>query len=99
MAGKGKRTEAVAYIRTSSAANVGADRDSDKRQRAAMQAFAKAAGYEITAEFYEKIRYVRRSRSRPPKLNRTEVCVLCTRHAHRNCRAVSSVCSSLPRVR
>ncbi len=53
MAGKGKKTEAVAYIRTSSAANVGADKDSDKRQRTAIQAFAKAAGYEIVAEFYD----------------------------------------------
>jgi hypothetical protein len=34
MAGNGKKVEAVAYIRTSSAANVGADKDSDKRQRA-----------------------------------------------------------------
>ena len=30
MAGKGKQVEAVAYIRTSSASNVGADKDSDK---------------------------------------------------------------------
>jgi hypothetical protein len=29
----GLRTKAVAYIRTSSAANVGAEKDSDKRQR------------------------------------------------------------------
>jgi hypothetical protein len=41
MASKGKRVEAVAYIRTSSAANVGADQDSDKRQRAAIEDFAK----------------------------------------------------------
>ena len=31
---------AVAYLRTSSAANVGADKDSDKRQRSAIAAFA-----------------------------------------------------------
>jgi DNA invertase Pin-like site-specific DNA recombinase len=31
---------AVAYLRTSSAANIGADKDSDKRQRAAIEAFA-----------------------------------------------------------
>ena len=36
--------EAVAYIRTSSAANVGADEDSDKRQRQAIESFAKANG-------------------------------------------------------
>ena len=37
---------AVAYLRTSSRANVGADKDSDKRQRAAIQAYEKAAGIE-----------------------------------------------------
>jgi DNA invertase Pin-like site-specific DNA recombinase len=41
------RTPAVAYLRTSSAANVGVDRDSERRQRAAIQAFAKRAGFEI----------------------------------------------------
>ena len=45
--------EAVAYLRTSSAANVGSDKDSDKRQRAAIAAFAKATGYEVVAEFYD----------------------------------------------
>jgi len=29
----GKRIDAIAYLRTSSAANVGSDKDSDKRQR------------------------------------------------------------------
>jgi DNA invertase Pin-like site-specific DNA recombinase len=47
------RTPAVAYLRTSSAANVGADKDSDKRQRAAIQGFAKRAGFEIVAEYYD----------------------------------------------
>src|SRR5262245_27962211 len=32
----GKRIDAIAYLRTSSAANVGSDKDSDKRQRAAI---------------------------------------------------------------
>src|SRR5262245_4065147 len=41
------RTPAVAYLRTSSSANVGADRDSQHRQRAAARAFAKRAGFEI----------------------------------------------------
>jgi DNA invertase Pin-like site-specific DNA recombinase len=45
--------EAVAYLRTSSATNVGGDKDSDKRQRAAIAAFAKAHGYMIVAEFYD----------------------------------------------
>ena len=48
-----KRIAAVAYLRTSSAANVGADKDSDKRQRATIAAFAKAAGYTIVDEFYD----------------------------------------------
>ena len=44
---------AVAYLRTSSAANVGTDKDSDKRQRAAIEAFAKRAGFTIVAEYYD----------------------------------------------
>jgi DNA invertase Pin-like site-specific DNA recombinase len=50
---KHRKTEALAYLRTSSASNVGADKDSDKRQRAAINAFAKAHGYEIVDEFYD----------------------------------------------
>ena len=49
-----KRVEpAVAYLRTSSAANVGADKDSDKRQRAAIEAFAKQAAFTIVGEYYD----------------------------------------------
>jgi DNA invertase Pin-like site-specific DNA recombinase len=51
-----KRTEnekAVAYLRTSSAANIGADKDSDKRQREAIQRYAKGAGFELVAEYYD----------------------------------------------
>ena len=44
--------KAVAYLRTSSRTNVGADKDSDKRQRAAIEAYAKAAGYELVDTFY-----------------------------------------------
>jgi DNA invertase Pin-like site-specific DNA recombinase len=44
---------AVAYLRTSSAANVGEDKDSDKRQRAAVEAFAEANRFEIVKEFYD----------------------------------------------
>jgi DNA invertase Pin-like site-specific DNA recombinase len=44
---------ALAYLRTSSAANVGADKDSDKRQRQAIEAFAKRAGYELVADYYD----------------------------------------------
>jgi DNA invertase Pin-like site-specific DNA recombinase len=50
-----KRVEpAVAYLRTSSASNVGADKDSDKRQRAAIEAFAKRAGFTLVGEYYDK---------------------------------------------
>jgi DNA invertase Pin-like site-specific DNA recombinase len=51
MARKGKLVKAVSYLRTSSAANVGSDKDSDKRQRAAIAAYAKRAGFEIVDEF------------------------------------------------
>jgi hypothetical protein len=47
------RTPVVAYLRTSSAANVGADKDNDTRQRAAIQGFARRAGFEIVDEFYD----------------------------------------------
>ena len=47
------RRPAFAYLRTSSAANVGADKDSDKRQRQAIDAFARHGGYEIVEEFYD----------------------------------------------
>jgi DNA invertase Pin-like site-specific DNA recombinase len=65
MTGKiGKELKAaVAYLRTSSRANVGGKKrsrevvedykDSDQRQRAAIAAYAKAAGYEIIDEFYD----------------------------------------------
>ena len=45
---------AVAYLRTSSATNVGADKDSDKRQRAAIEAYAKRAGFTLVDEYYDK---------------------------------------------
>ena len=44
---------AVAYFRTSSAANVGADKDSEARQRDAVMAYAKSAKLEVVAEFYD----------------------------------------------
>jgi DNA invertase Pin-like site-specific DNA recombinase len=45
--------KAVAYIRTSSEANVGADRDSEKRQRQAIAAFARRSRHELVGEFYD----------------------------------------------
>jgi hypothetical protein len=48
-----ERRKVVAYGRTSSATNVGADKDSEKRQRVAIEAFAKRAGLDIVDWFYE----------------------------------------------
>lgn len=47
-------TPAIAYLRTSSATNVGQDKDSDRRQRSAIEGFAKRSGYAIVAEFYDQ---------------------------------------------
>ena len=47
------RIPAIAYLRTSSAANVGADKDSDTRQRQAISGFAKRAGFDLVGEFYD----------------------------------------------
>lgn len=47
------RVPALAYLRTSSAANVGTDKDSEKRQRHAIETFAKRGGLEIVGEFYD----------------------------------------------
>ena len=43
--------KAIAYFRTSSDTNVGADKDSTQRQRSSVVKYAKAAGYEIIAEY------------------------------------------------
>ena len=48
-----KSAAAVAYYRTSSASNVGADKDSEHRQRAAVSAYAKAARIAVVREFYD----------------------------------------------
>jgi DNA invertase Pin-like site-specific DNA recombinase len=40
--------KAVAYMRTSSATNVGADKDSERRQRTAITVYAKLGNYQIT---------------------------------------------------
>ena len=51
MSRKAETKAAVAYLRTSSTANVGADKDSEKRQRDAISAYARRAGYEIADWF------------------------------------------------
>lgn len=48
-----ERTTATAYFRTSSAANVGVDKDSLKRQQEAVAAYAKVHGLVIVREFYD----------------------------------------------
>jgi DNA invertase Pin-like site-specific DNA recombinase len=53
VAGK-NRTAAVAYLRTSSAANVGEGKDSAARQRLAVERYAAAAGLELVAEFADE---------------------------------------------
>ena len=55
------RVEALAYLRTSSATNATKtakygeviDKDSDKRQRMAIDAFAKRNGFTVVQEFYD----------------------------------------------
>src|SRR5271168_1571853 len=44
---------AFGYLRTSSATNVGEDKDSDKRQRVVIEAAAKRSGYVIREWFYD----------------------------------------------
>ena len=45
--------KAVAYMRTSSAGNVGPDRDSEQRQRSAIEAYARDADLEVVEWFYD----------------------------------------------
>src|SRR5215471_4831871 len=53
MARKRNLVWAVGYMRTSSATNVGADKDSEKRQRIAIEQFAKASGFVLVDWFYD----------------------------------------------
>ena len=45
--------KAVAYLRTSSATNVGEDKDSAARQMAAIERYAASAGFEIVSTYYD----------------------------------------------
>jgi DNA invertase Pin-like site-specific DNA recombinase len=47
------RIKAFAYLRTSSATNVGEDKDSDTRQLEAITLFADRNGYEIVGSYYD----------------------------------------------
>ena len=53
MSRQGKRVEAIGYMRTSSATNVGEGKDSEARQRKAIEAYAKSAGVVIVDWFYD----------------------------------------------
>lgn len=54
MSRQGKRVEAIAYMRTSSAGNVGEGKDSEARQRKAIESYATAvAGVVIVDWFYD----------------------------------------------
>jgi DNA invertase Pin-like site-specific DNA recombinase len=53
MSEKGNGRSAAAYLRTSSAANVGEDKDSQVRQRQAITSYAGRAGIAIVAEYYD----------------------------------------------
>jgi DNA invertase Pin-like site-specific DNA recombinase len=48
-----KQVDAVAYLRTSSAANVGSDKDSDKRQLRTITSFAAANGFAVVETYYD----------------------------------------------
>jgi DNA invertase Pin-like site-specific DNA recombinase len=50
---KGKKLEAIGYLRTSSSANVGDGKDSEARQRKAIEGHAKAARMIIVDWFYD----------------------------------------------
>ena len=54
MAQARKTRQAYGYMRTSSSTNVGADKDSDKRQRAAIAGYAKAKGFQIVGWYYDR---------------------------------------------
>jgi len=51
VARKRNLVQAVGYLRTSSSTNVGRDKDSEPRQRRAIERFAKSAGYEVVEWF------------------------------------------------
>jgi DNA invertase Pin-like site-specific DNA recombinase len=48
-----KRKQAIGYLRTSSATNVGEDKDSERRQRIAIERYAKRAGFDVVDWFYD----------------------------------------------
>jgi hypothetical protein len=59
-------------MRTSPATNVGDDKDSERRHRAAIEGFAKAAGYVMTDWFYDAAVRDRGRASQPSRPDRRE---------------------------
>jgi DNA invertase Pin-like site-specific DNA recombinase len=53
LAGKRKHLEVIGYMRTSSATNVGEGKDSEARQRKAIEGYAKSAGLVVVQWFYD----------------------------------------------
>lgn len=51
MARKRNLVQAVGYLRTSSATNIGTDKDSERRQRLAIERFGKQAGFDVVDWF------------------------------------------------
>jgi DNA invertase Pin-like site-specific DNA recombinase len=54
MTNAAKTIKAIAYLRTSSATNIGEDKDSGRRQIEAIETFAKLAGIELVATFNDE---------------------------------------------
>ncbi|MEK9279881.1 recombinase family protein [Bradyrhizobium sp. ISRA442] len=54
MAKQAKTVKAFAYLRTSSAANIGEDKDSGQRQLQAIETYATRAGIELAGTFYDE---------------------------------------------
>jgi DNA invertase Pin-like site-specific DNA recombinase len=52
--GLSSRRIAYGYMRTSSSSNIGTDKDSEKRQRAAIEGYADANGITIVGWYYDK---------------------------------------------
>jgi DNA invertase Pin-like site-specific DNA recombinase len=53
MARTAKLLPAYGYMRTSSSTNVGVDKDSEERQRHAIESYAKARGYDVVDWYYD----------------------------------------------
>jgi DNA invertase Pin-like site-specific DNA recombinase len=53
MARTAKLLPAYGYMRTSSATNVGVDKDSEGRQRHAIESYAKTHGYDVDGWYYD----------------------------------------------